>query len=40
MSQNFFDTYVNRIGQQAAQMAAVVNPNQFTREEIDNWTED
>lgn len=40
MSQNFFDTYVNRIGQSAAQMAAVINPNQITREEIVNWTED
>lgn len=40
MSQNFFDTYVNRIDQQAAQIAKVLNPNQFTREEIDNWIED
>lgn len=40
MSQNYFDTYVNRIGGAAAQLAKVINPNQITREEIVNWTED
>lgn len=40
MSQNYFDTYVNRIGQTAQQMATVINPNQITREEIANWVED
>jgi len=37
MSQNYFDKYVNRIGEEARLLVAVINHNQFTREEIANW---
>lgn len=40
MSQNYFDNYVNRIGEQANALATVINRNQITREEIANWVED
>ena len=37
MSQNYFDKYVNRIGEDAQRLSAVINRNQITREEIVNW---
>lgn len=37
MSQNFFDIYVNRTGYAAKQMAEVINRNQITNEEVNNW---
>ena len=37
MSQNYFDTYVNRIGKDAQCLATVINRNQITHEEIANW---
>lgn len=40
MSQNYFDKYVNRIGEEAQLFATVINRNQITREEIANWVED
>ena len=40
MSQNYFDIYVNRIGENAQRLATVINRNQITREEIANWVED
>ena len=40
MSQNYFDTYVNKIGENAQRLATVINRNQITREEIANWVED
>ncbi len=40
MSQEYIDCYVNRTGYAASQMAAVINPNQITREEIANWIEE
>ena len=38
--QNYFDKYVNRIGEDARRLATVINRNQITREEIANWVED
>lgn len=40
MSQNYFDKYVNRIGEDASRLATVINHNRITREEIVNWVED
>ena len=40
MSQNYFDIFVNRVGEQASQLYKVVPTNKITREEISNWTEE
>ena len=40
MSQAYFDTYVNKIGETAAALAKVTNNNQINNEEINNWVED
>lgn len=40
MSQNYFDKFVNRIGEEANLFAAVINRNQITREEIESWVDD
>ena len=40
MSQNYFDTYVNKIGETAAALAKVINNNRISNEEINNWVED
>lgn len=39
MSQDYFDNYVNRIGEKAAQLAKVINPNKITSEEINSWSD-
>lgn len=39
MSQNYFDNYVNRIGEQAAQLAKVINSNKILQEEINSWSD-
>lgn len=39
MSQDYFDSYVNRIGEQAAKLAKVVNKNKVLQEEINSWTD-
>jgi hypothetical protein len=40
MSQDYFDTFVNKIGVKASRLALVIKPNQITHEEIENWVED
>lgn len=40
MSQAYFDTYVNKIGETAAALATVTNNNRINNEEINNWVED
>ena len=37
MSQDFFDSYINKVGETAAKVAAVVKTNKVLREEIANW---
>lgn len=39
MSQNYFDTQINRIGLQAAQLAKVINPSKILQEEINSWSD-
>ena len=39
MSQYYFDIRVNRIGEQAAELAKVVNKNKILQEEINSWTD-
>lgn len=39
MSQNFFDIHVNKIGEQAAKLARVINENRITPEEINSWSD-
>ena len=39
MSQDYFDNYVNRIGEQAAKLAKVVNKNKILQEEINSWSD-
>lgn len=40
MSQNYFDTYINLIGEHASQLVKVIPANKLTNEEISNWIED
>lgn len=37
MSQEYFDTYINRIGEYAAQLAKVVPVNKISNEDINHW---
>lgn len=39
MSQDYFDSYVNRIGEHANKLAKVVNKNKVLQEEINSWTD-
>ena len=39
MSQNYFDKFVNRIGEEANLFAAVNDSNKIFREEIDSWVD-
>ena len=39
MSQDYFDSYVNRIGEKANSLAKVVNKNKISQEEINSWTD-
>lgn len=39
MSQNFFDCYINQIGEQAVLMNEVRNQIIASKEEIDSWFE-
>ena len=39
MSQDYFDNYVNRISEQAAKLAKVVNKNKVLQEEINSWSD-
>ena len=39
MSQDYFDSYVNLVGEKANKLAKVVNPNKITSEEINSWSD-
>ena len=39
MSQDYFDNYVNRIGEQANKLAKVVKSNKILQEEINSWSD-
>jgi len=39
MSQDYFDCYVNQVGEQASKMSKVVNSNKITSEEINSWSD-
>ena len=39
MSQNYFDNYVNRIGEHANKFAKVINSNKILQEEINFWSD-
>lgn len=40
MSQNYFDTFINLVGEQASQLSKVVPTNKVTHEEISNWVKE
>ena len=40
MSQQYFDTFINKIGVLANDIAKVVNPNKISNEDINYWVED
>lgn len=39
MSQDYFDSHVNRIGEKANALAKVVNENKILQEEINSWSD-
>lgn len=39
MSQYYFDVQVNKIGEQAAKLARVIDENKITPEEINSWSD-
>ena len=39
MSQNYFDNYVNRIGEHANKLTKVIIPNKILQEEINSWSD-
>lgn len=39
MSQDYFDCYVNQIGEQASKMSKVIENNKITPEEINSWSD-
>ena len=40
MSQQYFDTFINKIGELANNLAKVVDQNKILNEEINTWVED